>query len=63
MRSQTFVVPAAKHVTFYVEQHPQGEVWMHFACARCGDQSMKRCENFQARGAHWVGVYAMNHNH
>lgn len=63
LRTQTFTVPRAPHVTFYAEQYPGGEVWIHFACAHCGDESMKRCENFQARGAHWATVYAMNHNH
>lgn len=62
-RTQTFRVARAPHITWYAEKHPTGELWMHFACAHCGDESMKRCENFEARGTHWVSVYTMNHVH
>lgn len=56
-------VPNAPWIVWWLERTPQGVVWIHFACERCRDASMKQCENFRERGAKWIATYAGLHVH
>lgn len=48
-------------VSWWIEQQPNRQVFLHFRCAVCGDHSQRPCQNVMARGDHWIALYAMGH--
>lgn len=62
-RTKPQALPKLQHVSWWLERTREGVLWIHFRCAACGDESMKRCENYRERGAHWIATYATTHVH
>lgn len=57
-----FQVPSLPHLSYGSLVDRQGQLWLFFSCAACGDQTQKPCGDPNRR-THWLQVYARLHAH